>query len=231
MHSSISHNLALVKESIKKAADHAGRDPKSITLVAVSKTKPVAQIEEAYDCDQHDFGESYVQEFAKKYHALREQPIQWHFVGHLQRNKAKDVVGKAKLIHTLDREGLALTIQKLAEEKKIVQDCLVQVKLAAEETKTGCDPKDLSHLFELLNGFENVRVLGLMTIGTLVDDLRVTRQEFKLLRQMRDDINHRGLYKHALTELSMGMSDDFRVAIEEGSTIIRVGTEIFGERK
>lgn len=226
----IQHNLSLVKESILFSTQRANRDPKTIKLIAVSKTKSVEEIRQAIDCGQHDFGESYVQEFIKKMAGLKHESIQWHFVGHLQRNKAKDIVGNVTLIHTLDRENLARTVNDLAQKKGIIQDCLIQAKLAAEETKTGCEPKDLRRLLGLLNDLNSIRVLGLMTLGTLTDNLQIIRNEYRLLRQLRDDLNEHKMYKLPLTELSMGMSDDFKIAIEEGATIIRVGTGIFGER-
>ena len=226
----ISIHLKILREKITEVALSCDRDPKMIHLIAVSKTKPVENILMALKTGQVDFGENYVQEFEKKYLSLEMQAIRWHFIGHLQSNKAKDIIGRAHLIHTLDRMSLAKKIEKLCDEKSFVQKCLVEVKLSEEESKSGCPESQVFDFVKKLAAFDHIDILGLMMIGTHTDDKDITRAEFKKLRELRDALNEKKLYRHALTELSMGMSSDFTIAIEEGATLLRIGTEIFGER-
>lgn len=223
-------NLKTLHQKISEATLRCGRDPKTIRLIAVSKTKPVEDILIALKAGQSDFGENYVQEFEKKYLSLEMQAIRWHFIGHLQSNKAKDIVGRAHLIHTLDRMSLAEKIEKLCDEKAFVQKCLVEVKLAREESKSGCPESELFNFVKKLAAFEHIDVLGLMTVGTNTMDKEITRAEFEKLRDLCNAINEKKIYRHALTELSMGMSGDFDSAIAEGATYLRIGTQIFGER-
>lgn len=230
MTSSIPLNLKNLRQKILGVALHSGRDPETIRLIAVSKTKPVENILMALKAGQSDFGENYVQEFEKKYLSLEMQAIRWHFVGHLQSNKAKDIVGRAHLIHTLDRMSLAEKIEKLCDEKSFVQKCLVEVKLSEEESKSGCPEFELFDFVKKLAAFEHIDVLGLMTIGTNTMDKEITRSEFKKLRTLRDALNEKKIYRHAVMELSMGMSGDFDIAIAEGATLLRIGTQVFGER-
>lgn len=227
----IKKKLGVLYRQILEAATQSGRKPTDITLVAVSKKKSVAEIKSALELNQTNFGENYVQEFVKKYHECQNKAIQWHFVGHLQRNKAKDIVGKVCLLHTLDNFKLAQTIEKICEEKKCQQHCLVQVNISAEPGKFGCDPRQVFSFFSELNSFEHVNVTGLMTIGSNTQDEQKIRQEYRELRKLRDEINSRQIYRNLLTELSMGMSSQFPVAIAEGATLIRVGSQIFGMRK
>jgi pyridoxal phosphate enzyme (YggS family) len=226
----IAENLSALNREIAAAATAAGRDLSSIKLVAVSKTNPASAIRSAYGAGQTAFGENYVQEFRDKHAELSDLPLEWHFIGHLQSNKAKDVVGKASLIHTIDRLSLAETVNKIAAKKNLLQNALVEVKLGAEAGKFGCAPSDVPELLKRISEFESLRILGLMTIGTLTDDPSVTRAEFKALRELLETANAQGLYPAPLSELSMGMSGDFAIAIAEGATIIRVGTRIFGKR-
>lgn len=226
----IADNLHRVRAAIDSHARSCGRDPASITLVAVSKTKPTEAIREAYATGQTAFGENYAQEFRDKAKEISDLPLQWHFIGHLQSNKAKYVAGKAVLIHTLDKESLVAALDRLAARQGIVQDCLVEVNLSGESTKSGCSPGDVIPFLSACARYENIRVTGLMTIGSLTDDGEKTRAEFSHLRELRDEANAAGIYPHSLTELSMGMSGDWQIAIEEGATIIRIGTAIFGER-
>lgn len=226
----IAANLSTLKRELQAAAIAAGRDPASVKLIAVSKTKSVADIRAAYEAGQAAFGENYAQEFRDKRAELAALPIEWHFIGHLQSNKAKDVVGKASLIHTIDRLSLAETVNKLAAKQNILQNALIEVKLGAEESKSGCAPKEIPEFLERLAKLSSVRILGFMTVGTLTDDESVTRAEFKRLRELLEDVNAKCVYPAPLCELSMGMSGDFAVAIAEGATIVRVGTRIFGAR-
>ena len=231
MTSSINLNLKTLLQKISDTTLRSRRDPKTIRLIAVSKTKPVEDILIALKEGQSDFGENYVQEFEKKYLSLEMQAIRWHFIGHLQSNKAKDIIGRAHLIHTLDRLSLAEKIEKLCSEKSFVQKCLIEVKLSEEESKSGCPESQLFDFIKTVSSFEHIDILGLMTIGTHTADRDITRAEFKKLRELRDALNEKKTYRHDLTELSMGMSDDFDIAIAEGATYLRVGTQIFGDRK
>lgn len=230
MPTNIAFNLKNLHQKISDAALRSSRNLKTIHLIAVSKTKPVEDILIALKDGQNDFGENYVQEFEKKYLSLEMQAIRWHFIGHLQSNKAKDIIGRAHLIHTLDRLSLAEKIEKLCGEKSFVQKCLIEVKLSEEETKSGCPESQLFDFVKKTAAFEHIDVLGLMTIGTNTTDKEITRTEFKKLRQWRDALNEKKAYRHDLTELSMGMSSDFDIAIAEGATLLRIGTQIFGER-
>lgn len=227
----IKKNLEVLRSKMAQVAVNCGREPSNITLVAISKTKSVTAIKSVFEINQKDFGENYVQEFAAKYCECEDMAIQWHFVGHLQRNKVKEIVGKVFLLHTLDNLKLAQTIEKICEEKKCQQNCLVQVNISAEVGKSGCDPKEIFSFFSELNTLKHVFVKGLMMIGTHTQDEQKTRQEFRELKRLMNEINSRQIYRNPLTELSMGMSGQFDIAIEEGATLIRVGSQIFGERK
>lgn len=224
-------NLEVLRDKIAQVASHCGRNPNTITLVAVSKTKLVADIKSAFEAKQKDFGENYVQEFVDKYDEYKERTLRWHFIGHLQRNKAKEIVGNVFLLHTLDNFRLAQTIEKICEEKKCEQSCLVQVNISAEAGKSGCDPREVFAFFSQLNTLKHLAVKGLMMIGTHTRDEQKIRQEFRELKNLRDEINSRQIYRNQLTELSMGMSGQFPLAIEEGATLLRIGSQIFGERK
>lgn len=227
----LASNLNLLREDIARLAVKFGREPQSIRLVAVSKTKPLADIIAAYQAQQIDFAENYAQEFRDKFKALGALPLTWHFIGHLQSNKSQYVVGQAHLIHTLDRLSLAQTIQKIARKKNIIQKCLIEVKISADKNKTGCSTEELPQLLRALKDLDHIDVLGLMTVASLSATRQQVQQEYQTLQRMRDELNHNQDYRHPLTELSMGMSHDYEDAIAAGATIIRVGTKIFGERK
>lgn len=226
----IENNLNRIKAKILFTAQKSSRTADEIKIIAVSKKKPSSDILTAYRLGQNDFAENYIQDFVAKSDQLKGHHINWHFVGHIQRNKAKKLVGRAQLIHTLDRMSLAQTLDKLCAGKNIQQDCLVQVKISKEENKQGCSVSNLFSLIHELNNLKNINIKGLMTIGTLTNDLRQTRSEFRTIRELKDKINKDNIYKAPLTELSMGMSSDYTIAIEEGATMVRIGTEIFGER-
>lgn len=226
----ISQQLETLSQKLKKACQKAERPAQSVQLIAVSKKKPSTHIQEAFNAGQIHFGENYVQEFLEKQKQTSELKIQWHFIGHLQRNKVKDLIGKVHLIHTIDRLSLAQTINRVAQEKQIIQKALLQVKISNDPKKTGCEPDQVEQLIVDLKPFTHLQICGLMTVGSFNDDLEITRQEFKRLRQMQERINEKNLYHSKLDELSMGMSRDFEIAIAEGATLIRVGRDIFGER-
>jgi len=230
---SISENIGKVRERIRTAAVRSGRDPREITLMAVSKTFPAERIREAYEAGVRDFGENRVQEFAGKAEALRDlSDARWHMIGHLQSNKA----GKAaELFHAVDSVDSLKLAEKLNEAaggagKKL--SVLIEVNVGGEAAKSGVAP-DSPELEQLLSGisrFDSLEVSGLMTIPPFFDDSEAARPYFRKLRELRDRIAARNLAEIGMTVLSMGMSHDFEIAIEEGSTCLRVGTAIFGER-
>lgn len=227
----IKKNLQTVRNQIRQTALHCGRDPNSVSLVAVSKKKSIHDIQSAFEADQKDFGENYVQEFVSKYNECKNRTLKWHFIGHLQRNKVKDIVGKVFLLHTLDTLKLAETIERICEEKKCIQNSLVQVNIRDKNDKSGCDAQSVFSFITELNRFRNIHIKGLMMMTTNTEDEDIIRHEFRELKKLKDEINSRQIYRNPLSELSMGMSHQFRLAIEEGATLIRVGRQIFGERK
>jgi pyridoxal phosphate enzyme (YggS family) len=222
--------LARVREAIASAARAAGRDPSGVTLVAVSKTFPAAAVEALHRAGQVDFGENRVQEAAEKAAALPAS-IRWHLVGHLQGNKAGRAVGLFPWIHSLDSAALARRVERLAGEAGRAVDGLVQVDLAGEEAKSGLPPEELPALLEEAKGYRHLRLRGLMLLPPLLPDPRAVRPYFRRLRELAGAMERRGLLgADGRVELSMGMSHDFAVAVEEGATLVRVGTAIFGER-
>lgn len=224
---SIAENLEQVHACIDAAARRAGRDPASVRLVAVSKLHPPEAIREAHAAGQRLFGENYVQELSAKESQLDDLPaIEWHFIGHLQRNKARQITGRVGLVETVDSPKLLAEIAKRARSAGKVQHLLIQVRIGDEETKSGCEPRELPELLEVARSCSEVEVRGLMVIPPFELDADETRPYFRELRALRD--RHGG--PAVLPELSMGMSHDFEVAIEEGATLVRVGTAIFGER-
>lgn len=213
----------------------AGRNPEEVKLVAVTKTVDVEKIMEALNAGLRIFGENRVQEAQKKIQDMRariqDSKIEWHLIGHLQRNKAKYAVQLFDLIHSVDSIGLAEELNRQAEKMGKIQSILVQVKLSEEETKHGIEEEDLLSLIERIRDLKNLRLEGLMTMPPYFEDLEMVRPYFRKLREIRDTINSSHITHHALRELSMGMSHDFEVAIEEGATLVRIGTAIFGERR
>ena len=197
---------------------------KKVTLVAVSKTKPVADILELYHLGQRDFGENYVQELKEKAVQLPKD-IRWHFIGHLQSNKVKQIAAFVHLIHGVDSENLLKEINKQAQKNSRVIDCLLQVHIAMEETKFGLDENELINL--QISQFANVQIKGLMGMASFTDDVSNVRAEFKSLKHSFDKLS---THDSRLTTLSMGMSADYKIAIEEGSNMVRIGSLIFGER-
>ncbi|WP_232380039.1 YggS family pyridoxal phosphate-dependent enzyme [Polyangium fumosum] len=225
--STISARLAAVRARIDEAAIRAGRSPRAVRLVAVSKTKPPEAIRAAYAAGQRDFGENYVQELVQKATALADLPeLRLHFIGALQRNKAKLAASVAAVIQTVDREELATELDRRAGALGRKLDVLLEVNVGGEESKAGCAPEALPALLEAARRAEHLRVVGLMAIPPFLDDPEAVRPFFARLRALRDTLEAPAL----LPELSMGMSHDFHVAIEEGATIVRVGTAIFGAR-
>jgi PLP dependent protein len=223
----IAQNLKDVRAAITHAAQRARRDPGSVRLVAVSKTVDLARIQAAVDAGQDLFGENYLQEARDKI-AVLGRPVSWHLVGSLQSNKAREAVALFDLIHAVDRLKLARALDAAAARMGKVQDVLIQVNQAGEVTKSGVEPEEAPAMLQEVARLTHLRVLGLMTMPPWFPDPEAARPYFKALRLLRDHL--RGLTGLPLTELSMGMSGDFAVAVEEGSTLVRVGTAIFGSR-
>jgi PLP dependent protein len=225
-HTTIAGRLAEVRALVTAAEARAGRPAGSVTLLAVSKTKPEALIREAYAAGQRHFGENYVQELCAKAAALSDLPgIRWHLIGPLQRNKVKQVLPVVSLVHTVDRVSLAEEIEKRAAAAGRVVPVLIEVNTGGEASKAGCSPGDAPALAAAVRAMPHLVLRGLMTIPPDTDDREQARPFFASLRALRDAIGG------DLPELSMGMSHDFEIAIEEGATIVRVGTAIFGARQ
>ena len=221
--------LENVEERIRAACERAGRNRSEVTLIAVSKTKPVETLREAYDLGVRVFGENKVQELVDKYGALPED-IHWHMIGHLQRNKVKYIIDKAELIHSVDSLRLAETIEKEAEKHNITANILIEVNVAREESKFGVMPEELDEIVEKIAGFNHLNVKGLMTIAPYVENPEENRAVFARLRKLSVDIASKNVDNMNMSILSMGMTNDYEIAIEEGATMVRVGTGIFGER-
>jgi PLP dependent protein len=227
---SLAANLESIHERIAAAARMAGRDPAAVRLVAVSKTQPAAAVEEAAHCGQPLFGENYVQELAAKAAAVH-VPVEWHFIGHLQGNKVRQIAGLVNMVHSVDRLSLAKEIDRQWGKTGSVCDILIQVNISREETKSGTGTGELCQLVREIARLTHVRVRGLMTMPPFFDDPEGARPFFRELKRLAAEIDAQALDNVAMTELSMGMSGDFEVAIEEGATLVRVGSAIFGERR
>ncbi|MCI8871836.1 MAG: YggS family pyridoxal phosphate-dependent enzyme [Lachnospiraceae bacterium] len=225
----IKENLAKVHENIRKACEKAGRDPKEVTLIAVSKTKPVPMLEEAYQAGSREFGENKAQEIMDKYSVLPAD-IHWHMIGHLQRNKVKYVIDKVCLIHSVDSLRLAEEISSQAEKKQVEMDILVEVNIAEEESKFGTSREETVRLVEEIARLPHIHIQGLMTIAPFVENPEDNREYFRQIRELSVDIMQKNIDNVNMSVLSMGMTGDYMVAIEEGATMVRVGTGIFGER-
>ena len=222
-------NLAQVKQNIIRAAQKAGRDPSEITLIAVSKTKPVSLLSEAYDAGIREFGENKVQEILEKAPRMPSD-IHWHMIGHLQRNKVKQVIDKTVLIHSVDSLRLAEAIEEEGAVREIVVPVLLEVNVAEEESKFGLSVNEVLPLIQKISGFSHLKVQGLMTIAPFVDDSEKNRPVFRELKKLSVDIAEKNINNISMNVLSMGMTIDYMTAIEEGATMVRVGTGIFGER-
>ena len=225
----LKENLAVVEENIAKACKKAGRDRSEVTLIAVSKTKPVSMLQEIYDENIRHFGENKVQELDEKYDIMPKD-IHWQMIGHLQRNKVKYIIDKAELIHSVDSIRLAETIDKEAEKHGVIANILIEVNVAKEESKFGLMPEEVPEFVEKIAGFPHIRVKGLMTIAPFVENPEENRPIFAHLRKLSVDIAKKNIDNITMSILSMGMTNDYQVAIEEGATMVRVGTGIFGAR-
>ncbi len=225
----IAANLKMVQEQIGRAQENSVHAAKYIKLVAVSKTKPVSLLKEAVAAGAHDLGENKVQELVEKFD-LVPGPVSWHLIGHLQTNKVKYMIDKVALLHSLDRLELAREIQKRAAAKNIVLPALVQVNLAKEDSKSGLMIEEVKDFMIAMQDFANIHVEGLMTIGPLAARGEEVRPVFRQLRELKEQICQMQLPKSEMKYLSMGMSGDYPIAIEEGANIVRVGSAIFGAR-
>ena len=226
---SIRENLLEVEEKIQAACKRAGRDRSEVTLIAVSKTKPVSDIRQAMDCGIKVFGENKVQEIRDKTEEIKE-PLDWHMIGHLQTNKVKYLPGKVCMIHSVDKMSLAEEIEKQAAKHDLVMDVLCEVNMAGEDSKFGLTPEEAPDFVRSIAAFSHVRVRGLMTIAPYTEDPESNREYFKKLREMKDMLVAENIPGTQIDTLSMGMTGDYEVAIEEGATFVRVGTGIFGKR-
>lgn len=226
----LQENLARVQENIKKACLKVGRSPYEVTLIAVSKTKPVSMLETVYQAGMREFGENKVQELVDKYEALPKD-IHWHMIGHLQRNKVKYVVDKACLIHSVDSLRLAEEISRIARQKQVEAQILVEVNIAGEESKFGMTSQEAVSLVSQIAALPGIHVQGLMTIAPFVEDPEENRMYFRKMKELSVDISSKNIDNVCMDILSMGMTGDYMVAIEEGATMVRVGTGIFGERQ
>ncbi len=225
----INDNLSVIRERITQAARRAGRNPEDVVLVAASKGVDAERLKEAISAGLRIFGESRVQEAMTKLQALRNE-AEWHFIGHLQGNKVKYVVGKFTLIHSVDSVELAEEINGRAEKTGVIQDILMEVNVSGEKGKFGIMPEELITVTKAISGFRHISLKGLMTIPPYSDNPEEARPHFSMLRKLRDNARQTGLFTDACMDLSMGMSGDFEVAIEEGSTMVRIGTALFGTR-
>ena len=247
----IKANIEMIEQRIQAACQRAGRDRREVTLIAVSKTKPNEAIQEAYAHGMRHFGENKVQELVQKYDDLDQllpEHVSWHLIGHLQRNKVKYIIDKAVLIHSVDSMRLALQIEEEASKKQLVSDILIEVNIAEEDSKFGVKVEEVYPLILELSKLPHIRVRGLMTVAPYVEAAEENRKHFKKMRQLYVDIKSKNIDNNCdgnnlntqtsdlqrvlenFNVLSMGMSGDFEIAIEEGATMVRVGTGIFGER-
>lgn len=225
----IQENIKLVEENIKKACEKVGRDVNEVTLIAVSKTKPYTAIEEALPTGVKDYGENKVQELCDKYEIFPKD-IKWHMIGHLQRNKVKYLVGKASLIHSVDSIRLAEQIEKEYAKADEIANILIEVNMAQEESKFGITSEETEQLVREIAKFPHIRIKGLMTIAPYTDNPESNRVYFINMKKLSVDIENKNIDNVSMSVLSMGMTGDYQVAVEEGATLVRVGTGIFGER-
>lgn len=225
----ILENLQEVEERIQKACEKSGRNREEVLLIAVSKTKPVEMIEEAMSAGIIDFGENKPQELKEKYDVLPKN-LKFHMIGHLQRNKIKYIIDRAVMIHSIDSLRLAEAVNEEAEKHGVVMPVLVEVNVAKEESKFGLMPEETEEFIRQIAKLPNIRVEGLMTIAPFVEDAEENREFFVKLRKLYVDIKSKNIDNVSMHHLSMGMTGDYEVAIQEGATMVRVGTGIFGER-
>lgn len=225
----ISENIENIRKNIDAACKRSGRDPKDVLLLAVSKTVDVDRIKVAVDCGLNSLGENRVQEIMEKYEPMGEN-VKWHLIGHLQTNKVKYIIDKVELIHSVESIKLAEEINKQAKKHNLVMDVLVEVNMADEESKFGVKPEETKSFIRELALMDNIRVRGLMTVAPNVENGEENRVYFRNMKQLLVDINAKNINNINMDILSMGMTGDYETAVEEGATIVRVGTGIFGKR-
>lgn len=225
----ISENIENIRKNIAAACKRSGRDPKDVLLLAVSKTVDVDRIKVAVDCGLNSLGENRVQEIMEKYEPMGEN-VKWHLIGHLQTNKVKYIIDKVELIHSVESIKLAEEINKQAKKHNLVMDVLVEVNMADEESKFGVKPEETESFIRELALMDNIRVRGLMTVAPNVENGEENRVYFRNMKQLLVDINAKNINNINMDILSMGMTGDYETAVEEGATIVRVGTGIFGKR-
>ena len=225
----VAENLAQVQKNIEESCRNVNRDPGEVTLIAVSKTKPVEMLREAYDAGARVFGENKVQEIVDKYDHMPSD-VKWHMIGHLQRNKVKYIVDKVAMIHSVDSFRLAETIEKEAAKKNVTVPILIEVNVAQEESKYGLKPEEVLPFIEEIADFSHIQIKGLMTIAPYVENAEENRRIFRELKKLSVDIAAKNINNVIMSVLSMGMTGDYMVAVQEGATMVRVGTGIFGAR-
>ena len=222
-------NLEIIEENICKACEKAGRERSEVTLIAVSKTKPLEDLQAVYDLNIRDFGENKVQELTGKIEAMPED-IRWHMIGHLQRNKVKYIVDKVELIHSVDSLRLAEEISKQAIKKNVNVNILVEINIGDEESKFGISADEVKVLVRDIAKLDNIKVQGLMCVAPYVVDSEENRGFFHKIKDLSVDIMKENIDNVSMNVLSMGMSNDYQVAIEEGATMVRIGSNLFGKR-
>ena len=225
----VTESVKEVEKKVEEACKRAGRERSEVTLIAVSKTKPVEMLQEVYDTGVRDFGENKVQEMMDKYEVMPKD-IHWHMIGHLQRNKVKYIVGNVTMIHSVDSLRLAEEISKESVKKDVCTEILIEVNVAGEENKFGFTPENVFPELEKMAALPNVKIRGLMTSAPFVENPEENRKYFRQLKQLSVDINAKNIDNIYMDTLSMGMTNDYVVAVEEGATMVRVGTAIFGAR-
>lgn len=225
----VQENISKVEKKINAACSKAGRSQEDVTLIAVSKTKPIEMIEEALACGKREFGENKAQELKQKYEALSKD-IKWHFIGHLQTNKVKYVVGRACLIHSVDSYHLAEAIETESAKRDVISHILIEVNVAREDSKFGIHEEEAMELVCAVAKLPHIKIEGLMTIAPFVENPEQNRKIFRKLYKLSVDIASKNIDNVSMGALSMGMTNDYEVAVEEGATYVRVGTAIFGSR-
>lgn len=225
----IRRNLSLIEERIAAACRRAGRDRDEVTLIAVSKMNPAEAVVAAHECGIDTFGENKVQELCGKIEAI-DVPLKWHLIGHLQTNKVKYIAGKVAMIHSVDSLKLAEVIDKESEKAGVVTDILLEINIAGEESKYGIAPSETEALARSISPLKHVRICGLMTVAPETDEPENNRPYFRQMRELSVDIASKNIDNISMNVLSMGMTGDFEIAVEEGATHVRVGTGIFGAR-
>lgn len=228
---SIRENIDDIVKRIENTCKKVGRNPNDITVIAVSKTVESERAREAVEAGINNLGENRVQELVKKYDELKDLDIKWHMIGHLQKNKVKYIIDKTVLIHSVESLSLAEEINKRAEKNNLIANVLVELNIGEEDSKFGIKKESVYDFILSLEKFENIRVLGLMTVAPFCENPEDVRWVFKKMKNIYDEISTMNLRNTEMKYLSMGMTNDFEIAIEEGSNIIRIGTAIFGARK